>query len=742
MGVGDDTPRGIARTVKLTNGFMLFCLLFALVSVPVNRSHGHPAWELWALLQALCVVCMSLTLLLNARRRYWAAVSCLLSLLLLYFVIGTVVLGRSVGLHWLVAAFPVFPFLLYPKPHSISAVVLATIGTVTCVVLELGAQDGPLIGEAHSAQFENNLLHLRLLNLAALVAFIGYLCRRTTLEAEERLEQERPRWHPGGMSRLLASIALLALVAPASSIADEQPNILLILADDLGFSDLGCYGGEIPTPNLDRLGRDGVRFTSFYNSARCCPSRAALLTGLHPHQAGIGSFAHSPPREKGPTSYRGALHESCVTLAEVLKGAGYGTYMVGKWHVGVPPGPIERGFDEFYGFRRHYEADQWTPEKYVRLPEGREPEAVAKPGEFYATDVFAEYALEFIRQGQESERPWFLYLAHSAPHFPVQAPWATTKELVETYTAGWDVLRERRFEKMKALGLAEESWRLSERSIVPVDPVAEEYSGKPNPVWDSLDADRQLDLAHRMAVFAAMVVHIDRGVGRIIDTLEREGELEDTIILFLSDNGACYEWSPIGFDGPSRRKVHTLHRGEALATMGGPGTYHAYGSAWANLGNTPFRMYKHFTDEGGINTPCIVHWPAGIETGGRWLREPAHLVDLMPTLCEIAGAKYPERRGDHEVIPAEGLSLVPLLSGESLPERDLCFEHQGARAIRRGPWKLVWSKRLPEEIEWKLYDLHGDPCETRDVAAAHPERVEELAEAWEAWARRVGVERF
>ena len=308
------------------------------------------------------------------------------------------------------------------------------------------------------------------------------------------------------LRRLLAASSLLSLLAVACrapSVPVEEsapPNVLLILVDDLGYSDLGCYGGEIPTPNVDRLGRSGIRFAHFYNSARCCPSRASLLTGLYPHQAGIGSFAHSPGRENAPPSYRGTLGEDCVTLAEVLKSAGYGTYMVGKWHVGVPPGPIERGFDEFYGFLRHYEADQWDPRKYVRLPEGRAPEIPAEPGEFYATDVFADYALEFMRQGRESGRPWFVYLAHSAPHFPVQAPPETTKELVPTYRRGWDVLREERFARMTELGLAEEDWRLTERSLVPVDEVAGEYSGRPNPAWGSLDADRRLDLAQGIAL--------------------------------------------------------------------------------------------------------------------------------------------------------------------------------------------------------------------------------------------------
>lgn len=538
---------------------------------------------------------------------------------------------------------------------------------------------------------------------------------------------------------------LLPLLVPASSAVGAtgegttSPNVILILLDDVGYSDLSCFGGEIPTPNIDALARSGVRFTQFYDSARCCPSRASLLTGLYPHQAGIGSFAHTPPQENAPPAYRGALSETCVTLAEVMKSAGYSTYMVGKWHVGGSPGPTDRGFDEFYGFTRHYEADQWMPEKYLRLPEEREPEMVKEPGEFYATDVFTDYALEFIHQGRKAEKPWFLYLAHSAAHFPVQAPWETTKELVATYERGWDVLREERFARMRELGLSREGWTLTDRSMVPVDDVAGEFSGKPNPAWDSLDADLRLDLAHRMAVFAAMLVHVDRGIGRIVADLRANGELENTAILLLSDNGACYEWSPIGFDGPSRTQTHVLHRGEELAKMGGPGTYHAYGSGWANLGNTPFRLYKHFTHEGGITTPFLFCWPAGIERAGDWERTPAHLIDVMPTLCELAGADYPEQVGEHVIQPMEGRSLMPLLRGEPFPERALGFEHQAARAWREGRWKLVWGKRMPEAPRWELYDLETDRCETTDLAAEHPERVAVMAKAWEAWARRIGV---
>ena len=533
---------------------------------------------------------------------------------------------------------------------------------------------------------------------------------------------------------------MLTLLLAAALTAD-RPNVLVILADDLGYSDLGCYGGEIPTPHLDRLAKGGLRFTECYNSARCCPSRAALMTGLYPHQTGIGSFAQRKPSKGMGPAYVGKLNDRCVTLAEVLGAAGYGTYMVGKWHMEMP-GPIARGFGEFYGYVRGYEQDQWDPAKYVRLPAGREPELRHDADGFYATDVFTDYALEFMRQARrDADKPWLLYLAHSSPHFPVQAPTATTDRFVDTYRRGWDVLREERFERMKRMGLATDSWTLTDRSLVPVDKpeITNGYGGRPNPAWDSLPEDRREDLARRMAVFAAMVHHVDQGVGRIVADLEAHGELDDTLIVFVSDNGACYEWGPFGFDGPSRRGVTTLHTGADLAAMGGPGTYHAYGSAWANLGNTPFRSYKHFTNEGGICTPLIAHWPGGIDSPDRWVRDPIHLIDLMVTAIDVAGAEYPQTFGGHDILPPEGTSLTPAFAGRALPERTLCFEHQKARAIRKGRHKAVWGKRMPAEPTWELYDLAADRCETTDLAAERPELAASLADEWLDWAVRVKV---
>ncbi len=542
------------------------------------------------------------------------------------------------------------------------------------------------------------------------------------------------------MLRLIL-LVLLAAIAVAPSHA-ERPNILVILLDDLGYSDLGCYGGEIDTPHIDALAANGVKFESFYNSARCCPSRASLMTGLYPPQAGIASFTTQQPNKKKGPAYLGRLNDQCVTLGEVLGAAGYGCYYVGKWHLHHKTGPIRRGFDEFYGYTFDHSHDQWDADYYQRLPKGRSKEIDPAPNEFYATDVFNRYAVEFIRQGQQQEKPWFLFLGHSSPHFPVQAPAATADKYYETYLRGWDILRQARFERMQELELVDsDRWTLTERSLVPVDrdDIANGFRGQQNPAWDSLDEDRQKDLARRMALFAAMVEHVDRGVGKIVSHLKQTGDFENTLIVLLSDNGACYEWGPFGFDGRSRLGNTKLHTGDELNGMGGPGTHHSYGSAWANLGNTPFRLYKHFTHEGGVCTPFIAHWPQGIQAKQEWIRQPGHLIDVMPTLREVANADYPSHARGHDITPQAGVSLLPAFAGNTLQPRPLYFEHQEARAVLNYPWKAVWGKRMPWENQWELYDLSHDRCETHNLADQHPQRLDDMAEQWEAYARRVGL---
>ena len=555
------------------------------------------------------------------------------------------------------------------------------------------------------------------------------------------------------MNRSFSLLALCCAVVlghggPAS--ADRpRPNVLVILADDLGYSDLGCYGGEIATPNIDKLALGGLRYSACYNSARCCPSRSSLVTGLYPHQAGIGSFATAKPEQgKGP-AYTGHLLPDALTLPEALGDAGYSTWMVGKWHMGLP-GPVERGYGNFYGFKNmlaHSEG-QWDPKFYARLPASAKPEIDRAIPEFYATDVFSDYALEFLRQARgtksktgDGPAPWHLYLAYSSPHFPLHAPKADIDKHMATYRRGWDVLRAERFERMKKLGLVPAEATLPPRSMVPVDTdaVANGYSGKENPAWEALPEDRREDLARRMATYAAMVEHVDGGVGRVVADLEKHGELANTLIVFLSDNGACYEWGPFGFDGESRKGTTTLHQGDDLDKIGQRGTHSSYGSAWANLCNTPLKLYKHFCHEGGISNPLIVHWPAGIEKPGRWVNDPVHQMDIMPTALDLAGIKAPAQRNDVALQAIEGVSLVPTFSGKALPERVLGFEHQGARGLRQGQWKLSWGKRQTTKPVWELYDLSADRSEQHDLANEKPEIAKRLAAAWETWAKRVGV---
>ena len=540
--------------------------------------------------------------------------------------------------------------------------------------------------------------------------------------------------------KLLVTFLLLVLPIQAA----EKPNVLLILADDLGFSDLSCYGGEIPTPNLDRLATGGAKFSSFYTSARCCPSRASLITGIHPHQAGIGSFTHSKqPPGKG-LAYKGALLPTCATLAEMLLDHGYSTWMVGKWHM-AQPGPIHRGFQNYYGYKNFlaHSEDQWNPAHYIRLPESAKPELPVSK-DFYVTDVFTDYTLEFLKQARAKKdggkKPWFLYLAHSSPHFPIQAPKESIDRHMETYRKGWDVLRSERFERQKQLGLISTDAKLPPLSEVPVDrdDIANHFSGKPNPKWTALPANRREDLARRMATFAAMVEHIDQGIGRILDDLEKNDELDNTIIAFLSDNGACYEWGPFGFDGRSRRGTTTLHTGDDLANIGQPDTHSSYGSGWANLGNTPLSMYKHFCHEGGIASPLVLHWPKGIKPTQEYVKTPSHLMDIVPTILEATGAKYPTERNGHKISPVEGSSLLPAITDpKAIPNRVLAFEHQEARGLRKGDWKLVWGKRQPLEVTWELYNLAEDRSEQNNVAKNYSVIKDQLVKDWETWAKRV-----
>jgi len=493
------------------------------------------------------------------------------------------------------------------------------------------------------------------------------------------------------------------------------------MADDLGYSDIGCYGGEISTPNLDRLAAEGVRFTQFYNCARCCPTRASLLTGLYPHQAGIGYMTDREFDFDRP-GYRGHLSRNAITIGEALGQAGYHTLVVGKWHVGREEGmwPTDRGFDEYYGIL-HGVANYFEPAPEHML--ARNGELVEPEGDnYYVTDAFTDYAAKFINEyANKDDNPYFLYVSYTAPHFPLHAWPEDIAKYKGTYMIGWDELRRRRLARQKELGLLPQDCELTPREP------------EVNP-WDVVTDKEEWDL--RMAVYAAMVDRMDRNIGRILESIRRTGDEENTLVIFLSDNGACpepFELKPGVPPGP-------------------PESCSGYYVPWANASNTPFREYKHWAHEGGINTPCIVKWPAVVKDRGSITRQVGHVIDLMATFLDVAGAEYPRTYDGNEIIPLEGRSLLPVLDGKKREGHQALFwEHEGNRAVRHGKWKLVseysnYGVYLSSELvttysnEWELYDLETDPVETLDLAATYPERVKTMAAMYDHWAERCHVE--
>ncbi len=473
-------------------------------------------------------------------------------------------------------------------------------------------------------------------------------------------------------------------------------------------------------PILNALAANGLRFSQFYSTARCCPSRASILTGQYPHKVGVGHMV----TDMGHPGYRGRLSENAVTIAEVVKSAGYRTFMSGKWHVGTSD-PTRHGFEQYFGTLISAQTF-WDPAQYLRLPQGSKTRSYDRDA-FYGTDALTDYAVDFLEDARTTpDRPWFLYLAFHAPHFPLHARPEDIAKYRNRYTAGWDFVRQERLARMKQLRLVARGTRLSPRSKFTNH--GETVSAE-NPPWDSLPEDRRADLAMRMAIYAAMVDRMDQNIGRVTADLRAKGELDDTLILFLSDNGACAEWDPFGFDVSSSPN-NVLHRGDDLARMGSRGTYHSVGSAWANASNTPWRMYKHYSHEGGISTPCIVHWPAGFRRRNAIENTPAHLIDLMPTIVAASGAHYPERIDARRIPPMAGSNLIPALRGEPMPGRTLYFEHEGTRAVREGRYKLTALRGGP----WKLYDMERDRTELEDLADKQPLRVESLAKKWDEWA--------
>ena len=543
------------------------------------------------------------------------------------------------------------------------------------------------------------------------------------------------------MKDLLVGAILLAPLMTFG--AGKKPDIVVILADDMGYSDIGCFGGEIRTPALDRLAEGGLRLTQFYNTARCCPTRASLLTGLYPHQAGIG---HMMQETRFP-GYKGNINRRCVTLGEVLRTAGYTTGAFGKWHVArdtKPDGPkfnwpLQRGFDRFYG-TIHGGGSFFDPTTLCRGNDFIPPD---RP-DFYYTDAIADEAAKFVRETPRDRR-LFAYVAFTATHWPMHAKQADIARYDGVYDAGWDVMRDARYRRMREMGILDADWALSPR-----DDKAPPWAEETMKGWN----------ARCMQVYAAMLDCMDQGIGRIVNALRETGRLDDTLLLFLADNGGCAE--QMGRVGPEKLvagadKAPTLGPDDlqpdmiprrtrdgkpvrqGAGVMPGPAdTFIGYGLSWANVSNTPFKEYKHWVHEGGISAPLIAHWPAAIgkERRGALCREPAHLVDIMATCVNVSGATYPAEFGGEKIQPMEGVSLMPAFEGRSLARPGpLYWEHEGNRAVRHDRWKLVAKHAQP----WQLYDLDADRSEMHDLAAEQPAKVRELSSLWDVWAARCNV---
>ena len=564
-----------------------------------------------------------------------------------------------------------------------------------------------------------------------------------------QLETQPGRRQSGRVKRILFFLTGLCLLASVAQAAKApRPNIIIAMADDMGWSDIGCYGGEIRTPRLDALADKGVRFTQFYNTGRCCPTRATLLTGVYAHQAGIGWMMSN----QNLPGFKGDLGKNVRTIAEVMKTAGYATYMSGKWHVTPhvkPEGPKynwprQRGFDRFYG-TIHGAGSFFDPNSLTR--ENTQVSPLTDKGyqtdEYYYTDAISDHAVRYIEE-HEGDQPFFLYVAYTAPHWPMHA---TEKEIAAYkgfYDKGWNSVRKARYARQLKMGLIDPKWKNSPRD------------GKATPWTDARNKAWELRL---METYAAMVTNMDAGMGRVVDALKANGQYDNTLILFLADNGGCAEGmgrrngiqyrdqnpeqlKPMGkgdlqFDMIPRRTRdgRVVKQGTEVMT-GGADTYHGYGLAWANASNTPFREYKHWVHEGGISSPLIAHWPKGIdaERYGKLESQPGHLIDLMATCVDLGGAQYPAKVGETAIVPLQGTSLVPAFNGKNIGrEEPIYWEHEGNRAMREGKWKLVAKGA---NGSWELYDIDADRTELNNLSEAEPKRLADMAERWEAWAEK------
>lgn len=492
------------------------------------------------------------------------------------------------------------------------------------------------------------------------------------------------------------------------------PNIIIILADDMGYSDIGCYGSEINTPNIDRLAQEGVKFTQFYNSARCCPTRASLLTGMYHHKTGMGGMTNTNIELP---AYQGYLNNECMTFGEIFKSAGYKTYLSGKWHVGdkKESWPVNRGFDNSFSlisgatdyfdpYMGNYDALRLVIDSQKYIP--HDPE-------FYLTDAFSDYAHEYIDEHQDRypETPFLLYLSYTAPHWPLQALPEDILRYEDTYKIGWDSIRVQRFKKMRKSGVIDENVKLSERH-------------NSVPPWSSLKEKEKNIWSQKMAVYAAMIDRMDQGIGKLLDLLDQKGVADNTIVIFLADNGGCME---------DAEKFGVNIEG---SDPGGPGSFIGYEAPWANVSNTPFRYFKSWMHEGGIATPFIMKYPGKIEKNS--IRNAsAHIIDIVPTLMEYAQIEYPDKYEGNNLKPLDGKSFLSVIHNNETSQHDALFwEHLGYRAVRSNDWKIVST--YPDNI-WELYNLEVDRSETVDLSNDFPCKVEELEKKYLKWAKKSNV---
>jgi arylsulfatase A-like enzyme len=514
---------------------------------------------------------------------------------------------------------------------------------------------------------------------------------------------------------LAGSLAVAGAAAQASAAETpaKPPNVLLILADDLGFSDLGCYGGEIATPNLDKLARGGLRFTQFYNTTRCWPTRAALLTGYYAQQVRRDTL---PGISSGS---RGVRPTWAPLLPDVLGPLGFRSYHSGKWHLdGLP---LENGFDHSYW--QQDEGRNFSPQRHAE--DGRPLPPVKSSDGYYSTTAIAEHAIKYLKEHAEHHagKPFFQYLAFTVPHFPLHAPAEDIARYQGKYRGGWDEVRQARWRRQKEMGLVSGDLPAMERDLGPPYPFPEALKkvgpaevNRPLP-WSELTAEQKEFQATKMAIHAAMVDRMDREIGRVLQQVKGMGAWDNTLVLFLSDNGASAEMM-VRDDGHDPK-----------AESGSAATHLCLGPGWSSAANTPFRRHKTWVHEGGICTPLVVHWPRGITARGELRHNVGHVIDVVPTILELAGGKRPETWKGEPVPPPPGKSLVPVLAKDgTVTHNSLWWLHENNRAVRVGDWKIVAAGA---GAPWELFDLKTDRCEAHDLAARHPDKVRELEQAWQ-----------